>query len=68
VIVPVRFAGCVPSVVVLAAALKLTEPLPVPDDPPVTVIQPAFDAALHVQLLADAVTVTLPVPPLFVIV
>jgi hypothetical protein len=32
-----------------AAALKTTVPLPAPDDPPVTVIQAAFDTAVHVQ-------------------
>lgn len=64
-IVPVRLAGCVPSVVVLAATLKPTVPLPVPEAPDVTVIQLAFDAAFHVHVFADAVTVTVPVPPLF---
>ena len=63
-IVPVRFCGCVPSLVVLAATLKPTVPFPVPDAPDVTVIQLAFDVAVHVQL-DPVVTVTLPDPPLF---
>jgi hypothetical protein len=64
VIVPVRFCGCVPSLVVLAATLKPTVPFPVPDAPDVTVIQPAFDDAVHVQF-DPVMTLTLPVPPLF---
>ena len=57
VIVPVRAAPP------LAAILKVTVPLPVPDPPPVTAIQGAFDVAVHAQSApVDVVTATLPVP------
>ena len=46
----------------LAATLKATEPLPEPE-PPVTVIQAALDAAVHVQPLLLASTLTESVPP-----
>lgn len=55
VIVPVRAA-----VAGFAAAEYPTDPGPVPDAPDVTVSQPAFDAAVHVQLV-PAITETLPV-------
>jgi hypothetical protein len=48
---------------VLAPAMKLTVPLPVPDAPAVTVSHGAFAAAVHVQVPADAVTATDPEPP-----
>ena len=65
VIVPERGAGVSCGVApVFAATLKLTVPLPVPDPPPVTVIQLAFDAALHAQF-DPLVTLMLPLPPLF---
>ena len=57
VIVPVRAAP------VFAGTLKPTDPLPVPLAPLVTAIQSALLAAVHVQLLLDAVTVTVAVPP-----
>jgi hypothetical protein len=49
-------------VVVFAAALKVTVPLPVPPDPAVTVTQLAPLVAVHAQP-AIVVTSTLPVPP-----
>jgi hypothetical protein len=55
--VPVRDA-----VVVLAAALKLTDPLPLPEAPAVTVIHAALLAAVHAQPVG-IVTVIDPVPP-----
>ena len=48
------------DVVVLAAMLYGTEPLPVPLVAPVSVTQPAFEAAVHAQPV-PAVTPTLPV-------
>ena len=48
---------------VLAADVKLTVPLPVPDAPAVTVSQGTFAIAVHVQVPADAVTPTDPEPP-----
>ena len=57
VIDPVRLA-----VVVLAAALNDTDPLPVPEAPLVTVIQLLLLTAVHVHQSA-AVTTLLPVPP-----
>jgi hypothetical protein len=48
--------------VVFAAALKVTVPLPVPLDPPVTVTQLAPLVAVHAQPVI-VVTATLPVPP-----
>ena len=57
-IVPVRAAPP------FAAALKLNDPLPVPDAPAVTVSQsPLFDVAAHVQGGLLAVTATVPLPP-----
>ena len=47
---------------VLAATEYVTVPLPAPLAPPVTVIQLALLAAVHVQAL-DVVTVALPLPP-----
>jgi len=48
----------------LAAALKATDPLPVPDAPDVTVIQSVlFDAAVHAHVALLAVTATVPLPP-----
>jgi hypothetical protein len=47
---------------VFAAALKLSVPLPEPLDPPVTVTQLAPLVAVHAQP-AIVVTLTLPVPP-----
>ncbi len=65
VIVPVRFGAVSCGVApLLAATEKLTVPFPVPEPPLVTVIQSAFDAAVHVQL-APVVTLTEPLPPLF---
>src|SRR6266545_5482890 len=55
-IVPLRAAP------LLAATEKAITPLPLPDAPPVMVIQLAFDVADQLQLLA-AVTLMLP-PPL----
>jgi hypothetical protein len=55
-IVPLRAAPA------FAAALKTTTPLPVPDDPAVTVIHEAFDTAVHAQP-PPAVTFVLPSPP-----
>jgi hypothetical protein len=49
-------------VVVLASALKVTVPLPVPLDPAVTVTQLAPLVAVHPQPVI-VVTATLPVPP-----
>ena len=46
-----------------AATLKPMLPLPVADGTLVNVIQPAFDVAVHVQVL-PVVTVTDVVPPL----
>ena len=51
------------GVVVFAAIANPTEPLPVPDAPLVTVSHGAFDAAVQVQVVAEAVTATLPAPP-----
>jgi hypothetical protein len=48
--------------VVLCAIEIATEPLPVPDAPPVTEIQSAFDVAVHEQL-GPAVTATDVDPP-----
>jgi hypothetical protein len=48
---------------VFAAELKLTEPLPAPDAPAVTVSQLSLLTAVHAQP-AGAVTATVPVPPL----
>ena len=57
VIVPVRAAPP------LAATLKVTVPLPVPDPPAVTAIQGAFEVAVHAQSApVDVVTPTLSVP------
>jgi hypothetical protein len=53
--VPVRA-----DVAVLAATLYGTDPLPLPLVAPVSVTQPAFEAAVHAQPVA-AVTPTLPV-------
>ena len=47
---------------VLALTEKATVPLPDPDDPVVTVTQPALLVAVQGQLL-PAVTETLPLPP-----
>jgi hypothetical protein len=55
--VPERAAAAV-----LAAIANPTAPLPVPDAPLVTVSHGAFDAAVHVQVVAEAVTATLPDP------
>lgn len=55
-IVPVRAAP------VFAAALKRTDPLPLPLAPAVTVIHAAFDTAVHAQP-GPAVTAIVPVPP-----
>jgi hypothetical protein len=58
VIVPARAAPA------LAAALKPTEPFPLPDDPDVTVIQSVlFDIAVHAHVAAFAETATVPDPP-----
>lgn len=57
--VPLRSSGP------LAVAVNPTVPLPVPDAPVVTVSHGAFAVAVHVQLGADAVTVTAPDPPPF---
>jgi len=46
-----------------APTLNETRPFPVPDAPPVTAIQAAFEAAVHEQVLADAVTSIVPGPP-----
>jgi hypothetical protein len=48
---------------VLVATEKTTVPLPVPLPPDVTVIQPSLLEAVHAQQLCEAVTATLPVPP-----
>lgn len=53
-IVPVRAAPR------FASTLKLTIPLPTPPGPLVTISQPAFDAAVHVHVDADAPTLTVP--------
>ena len=47
---------------VFAATANETEPFPEPDAPEVTVIQLAFDAAVHAHPF-DAVTLTDPLPP-----
>src|SRR4051794_8240960 len=57
VIVPVLAAP------VFAAAVNATVPFPVPDDPLVTVNHAAFATAVHAHVLAEAVTVTEPEPP-----
>lgn len=57
VIVPVRAAP------VFAATLNATVPLPVPDAPLEIVIHPAFDAAVHAHVAAEAVTAKDPDPP-----
>ena len=56
-IVPLRLAP------VLACTEYPTVPFPVPDAPDVTVIHAALLLAAQVQLLAEAVTPTVPVPP-----
>ena len=58
VIVPARAAA------VFCAIVKPTVPLPVPAAPLVTVSQGAFDAAVHVHVVADAVTAVDPAPPM----
>jgi hypothetical protein len=50
-------------VVVLAATVNLTVPLPVPDCPAVMLIQDALVVAVHAQLAADEVTAIDPDPP-----
>ena len=57
VIVPIR------SGPVLAATVNWTVPLPLPDEPPVTVIHDTLLTAVHAQPVL-AVTLTLPVKPL----
>jgi len=47
----------------LASTLNCTLPLPDPDAPPVIVTQPTPLEAVHVQVKADAVTATVPLPP-----
>jgi hypothetical protein len=61
---------CPPAVIVperdepvLAATEYPTVPLPVPDEPDVTVIQVLLDAAVHEQAELPGVTVKVPVPP-----
>jgi hypothetical protein len=49
---------------VSAAAEKDTVPLPEPEAPDCTVIQAALLTAVHVQVEADAFTLTVPLPPL----
>ena len=49
--------------VVLAATVNLTVPLPVPDCPAVMLIQDALVVAVHAQLAADEVTAIDPDPP-----
>jgi len=46
-----------------AATVNETVPFPVPDAPLEIVIHPAFDAALHPQLVDDAVIAIEPDPP-----
>ena len=58
VIVPVRV-----DPELFGATLKESVPLPVPDAPDVIVSQPSFEAAVHPQFDALAVTVTVPDPP-----
>jgi hypothetical protein len=48
---------------VVAATLNVTRPVPVPEAPLVTSIQPAFDTAVQEHVLADAVTSIVPGPP-----
>jgi hypothetical protein len=55
--VPVRVL-----LVVFAATLYATVPLPVPLAPPVMVIHESVVAAVHEELLDNGVTVMLPVP------
>ena len=55
--VPVRLEATV-----FAATVNVTEPLPEPVAPPVTVIHAALLAAVHAQPV-PAVTVLLPLPP-----
>jgi hypothetical protein len=57
-IVPVRAL-----VVVFAATLNATLPLPVPDSPAVMLIHGALVVAVHAHVLADVVTAIEPVPP-----
>jgi hypothetical protein len=47
----------------LRSALNVTAPLPVPDDPAVTVNQSAFELAVQLHPAPVAVTVTVPLPP-----
>jgi hypothetical protein len=57
-IVPVRAL-----LVVFAATLNETLPLPVPEAPAVTLIHGALVVAVHAHVAADAVTAMVPVPP-----
>jgi hypothetical protein len=59
---PIVIVAVRDTVLVLAAALKLTVPLPVPLAPAVTVSHVALLAAVHAQPV-PAVTLTEPVPP-----
>jgi hypothetical protein len=45
------------------ATENATRPLPLPDDPPVTVIHAAFAAAVHAQVFTVAATSIVPGPP-----
>jgi hypothetical protein len=58
VIVPVRSAGCMFGEMPYATVSD-----PVPDEPWSTTSQSTFAEAVHVHVAADAVTVTLPLPP-----
>ena len=57
-IVPVRAV-----LVVFAATLNATLPLPVPELPALMLIHGALVVAVHAHVLADAVTAIAPVPP-----
>ena len=47
----------------LTSTLKVTVPFPDPDPPPVTVMKLALLAAVHPHDALDAVTATVPPPP-----
>jgi hypothetical protein len=57
-IVPVRAL-----LVVFAATLNVTLPVPVPEAPAVMLIHGALVVAVHAHVLADTVTAIEPVPP-----
>jgi hypothetical protein len=62
-VVPATVSVALRAAPVLAATENVTVPLPVPDAPAVTVTNVALLVAVQVQVLADVVTGTEPVPP-----